>query len=146
MSIPPWVIFAAFAVDAVGQLAAGRAARQQGEMQAELYNREAKRKRELSEREASDFDRTQSALMARRRAQGGATGVDATGTPLLVDEDLAEEIEYQRLKIISGGLASEATLRTQGVLERHAGKAKQKASYLRAGSSLIKGGVEGFGT
>ena len=133
------------AVSAIAARNAGIAAQNQGNLQAELYNREATQKRQQSEADAELFRRRQSALQGSLRAKVGGQGVTFEGTPLMVAEDLASEGELQRLRILHGGIADESRLRFQGDLSRYKGDAERQQGTLRAGSYLLKGAGQLFG-
>ncbi len=145
------------AVSAIGAVQQGRAAKAQGqfqaaliEQQADVTEQQAESERVAARQSEGDFRRQQSALMARRRAILGASGVDqSTGSALLVSQDFARETELQALRIRSGGEIRGTRLEQQADLQRGeagfarlAGSNAQTAGFLRAGSTLLTG----FGT
>ncbi len=131
---------AATAVSAVGSIQAGQAAKNQANVQAAIYGQQAERERQVAAANEVDFRRQQAKQMASRRAIMGASGVDpGSGSPLLVSEDFAGEIELQALRIRNGGEVSATRLDQQATLTRAAGNQDQTSSYFRAGSSLLQG-------
>ena len=157
MALTTFLLAAGTAISAFGAIQQGRAAKAQGqfeaallEQQADVTEQQAASERTAARQSEEDFRRQQSALMARRRAILGASGVDlSTGSPLLVSLDLARETELQALRIRSGGeirgtrLEQQAGLqRGEAGLARLSGSAGQTAGFLRTGSTLLTG----FGT
>ena len=133
-------------VGAISAISQGRAAQQQADLQAEIFRREAERERLVSKGEASDFARQSRRLLARQRALAGGSGVQiGTGTPLELSVDTAEEAEFQRLKILSGGEADVSRLLSRAALEREKGRAARRAGFIRGGSLLLRGAGQTFG-
>lgn len=131
------------AVSAVGQLQAGKQAEKQAKFQAAIYAQQAAQERQIAAANEEDFRRKQAREMAARRAMLGASGVEAgTGSPLLVSQDFAGEVELQALRIRQGGEVQATRLEQQAALTRMQGAAERTSSYFRAGSSLL----QGFGT
>lgn len=127
----------------LGNLSAGRAQRDQADYQAEIAQQQAGYERAASESEADEFLRSQRRLLATARARRGGSGVDLTsGSPLLVDEDTIDEIAFQTARIRHGGEVQATRLEQGAQLRRAQGKAAQRASYFRAGSSLLTGASE----
>ncbi len=139
---------AALAAVAVGGgIVSATSAIQQGKIAAGA----AKFNEELAQREAESIETTQEfeerdlrvegrKLRARQLlqfAQGGV--VPGTGTPLLVGEETALDVErdIQRQRFGFGFQKSKA--RSRGRLEKFKGKAATRASRLQAGSSLLTG-------
>ena len=134
------------ALSAIGALRSGAAASAQAKSQAAVLAQQAAREREVAGTEEADFRRRQSYLMASRRALMGGTGVEpGDGSPLLVSEDLAGEIELQALRIRSAGETAATRLTQQSGLERARGRAARSEGFFRAGSLLLQGGGRVFG-
>src|SRR3990167_4511580 len=146
LSLGIFLVGAGSLFGAVSSMQAGRAAQQNSAMQAELFRREAEQRRQISERDAEAFRKRQSRLQGTLRARIGGSGVTMEGTPLMVAEDIAAESELQRLRILHGGAADESRLLTQASLERFAGQNARRQGNLRAGSLLLKGAGQMFGT
>lgn len=161
-------------MSAIGSIGQGRAQQRAGEFNAEMAERQAEiqrqqaeiqRQQATSERDVAagrerDYRRDQSALMARRRALLGATGIEAgTGSPLLATGDFAREVELQALRIRAGGETTATRIGQQAALTeaqagltgsaadlyRSAGRSAQQGGFLRAGSSLLQGFGAAFG-
>jgi hypothetical protein len=79
-------------------------------------------------------------IKARQRALYAKAGVvSATGTPLLVQVAQAGELEMAALEVQQQGNAEAARLRTQGVLDRMAGKSARTAGNLGAVGTILQG-------
>lgn len=134
------------AVSAVGAVQQGRATQASLDYQAAVDRQRAERERQEAAVAEEDFRRQQSALMAKRRANLGVSGVEATtGSPLLVSEDFAGEIELQALRIRNQGEVGATRLEQQATLNRAQGRAARTAGYTRAGSLLLSGAGTAFG-
>ncbi len=154
------VVVAGAAVSAYGAVKAGQAANEQSKLQekmarrqADITDQQAGTERDAASAREGDFRRQQSALMARRRAILGASGIDqATGSPLLVSDDFTFETELMALRIRSGGeinatrLEQQAGLqRAEGSLLRLGGKNAQTAGYIRGGATLLSAAGSAWG-
>ncbi len=140
-----WAAAAAAVVSAAGAIQSGQAAQRQANMQAEALNQQAQREQQIAASNEEDYRRQQSRLMASRRAMMGANGVmTGTGSPLLVTEDMAGEIELQALRIRNGGDANVLARQTEASLQRMKGSAERTNSYYRAGGALLDGAGKGF--
>ncbi len=159
MMIAVGAIVAGSVISAYGALKQGQAAKETGKLQEKLADQQAtvteqqaQSERVVAGQQEGDFRRQQSALMARRRAILGGSGIDqATGSPLLVSEDFRRETELQALRIRAGGEISATRLeqqagfqRFQGSLLRFAGDNALVAGRIRAGSSLLTGAGTAF--
>ena len=80
-------------------------------------------------------------LISSQRAAYGASGVDIEGSPLLLLEDTAAQGEMDALAIRYGGEVEASQKRSQAELYELQGKNAKKASYYKAGSSLLSGGA-----
>ena len=147
------LIIAGTTVAAAGAIQAGRVAEAQGrsaqrmaEYNAAIQEREAlalKQKAGFeSKRQAARGARIKSALTAKIAAAGGL------GSPVAADlaAEQAAELELENLLIgYEGEIGAQRALskaeldRLQGKISRQRGKAARKASYFRAGSTLLTG-------
>lgn len=133
-------------IGAIGVIASGQAAKKQADFQATVMRQQAERERQEAAAQEEDFRREQSRLMARRRAVGGAAGVDiGSGSPLLVSEDFASEVELQAQRIRSGGALRATRLEQSARLEGMRGRSARTAGLARGGASLLHGLGEAFG-
>jgi len=134
------IALASAGLSALGAISQGRAANKQAEFQAKVQEQQAQRNRDIAEVEEKDFRRSQSQLLAQRRAALGASGVEqGTGTPLLAAEDFAGETELQARRIRAGGNVGASRLEQQAGLTRAAGRSSQQRGLFRGGSSLLSG-------
>lgn len=139
-------ILALAAVSAASSISQGQAAAKQAGFQATVQRQQAQREREISVAEEEDFRRRQSSFLAQRRAALGASGIrQGTGTPLLTSEDFAREVEFQALRIRSGGEVRATRAEQQAGLTSAAGRSARQRGFFRAGSSLLSGASEAFG-
>lgn len=150
---PPLVALAASAalpilgtaVAAVGAIQQGQAAKAQSKFQAGILRQQADRDRQQAASDEEDFRREQSRNLAKRRAALGASGVDPSkGSPLLVSEDFAGEVELQALRIRSGGEVRATRAEQQGSLQLFQGRQAQTAGFIRGGSLLLSGAGKRF--
>ena len=134
------------ALQAIGAVQKGQAEQSQANFQAQILQQQADRDRQVAAAKEEDFRAKQSRLLARRRAVLGASGVEpASGSPLLVSEDFAGEVELQALRIREGGNISATRLEQQAALQRFQGRAARTAGFTRGGSLLITGAGKNFG-
>ena len=146
VTLPVALLIAGTAISAVGAVQSGIAANKQGKLQAGILAQQARSERQQAEAREGDFRAAQSRAFASRRAALGASGVQSgTGSPLLVSEDFAGEVELQALRIRSGGEVRATRLEQQALLSRFAGKAAQTSSFVRGGSLLLSGAGKAFG-
>jgi hypothetical protein len=124
---------------ALRSIASGNQANANARYQAELYQRQADRERQLAALDETEYRRRGSALLASQRARLGDAGVDFTGTALDLSDATAAELELQALKIRSGGLAKADDLDSQAALTRYGGVAAQRRGYLNALDSTVNG-------
>ena len=133
------------ALSAVSAIQQGQAAQSQANFQAAILRQQAERERQQAASDAEDFRRNQSRILAARRAALGASGVEpASGSPLLVSEDFASEVEFQALRILSGGEVRATRAEQQAVLQRFAGRAARTSGFIRGGSLLVTGAGKAF--
>jgi hypothetical protein len=84
-------------------------------------------------------------ILSTQRALFGVSGVDMTGSPLLVMEDTAKKSELDALAIRYGGDVAAARERSQANLSRMQGEAVKTSSYYQAGSTLLQGASNTYG-
>jgi hypothetical protein len=124
----------------------GQAAADQAAFQAAQAEQQAHAEREAAAARERDFRRSNSALMAQRRADFGARGIDqATGSSLLAAQDFAAEAELQALRLRHGGETRFTRLQQEASLFREAGSNARTRGHFRAGSSLLSGIGQAFG-
>ncbi len=154
------LIIAGTAVSVVGQISQGIAAKKAGQAQAaiaehnaKLKERQAEAAREQAREEADRFKERGERLQGKQKVALAKGGVLAeTGTPALVLEETAQNLEDDRLAILREGFLrgsfaeSEAEgLRAQGRAAITRGKNAQIGSFLGAGGTLLTGlGAAGY--
>ena len=145
MAVATVLLIAGTALAAAGTIQQGVAANKQAKLQAGVLSQQATSERQQAEAREGDFRAAQSRAFASRRAALGASGVQsATGSPLLVSEDFAGEVELQALRIRSGGEVRATRLEQQALLNRFAGKSAQTSGFIRGGSLLLSGAGKAF--
>lgn len=107
----------------VAAVVAGVAAKRSADQKAKTIKREEKiaeqqadRERQAGIAESNDFRRRNSRLLATSRALRAGSGVSAAGSPLLVDEATAGEIELGALRIQNVRETRRTSLRNQASL------------------------------
>lgn len=78
-------------------------------------------------------------LISTQRALYGKSGVEISGSPLLVLEDTAGQGELDALAIRYGGNVNAAQQKSSATLSRMQGSAARTSSYIQAGTSLLTG-------
>ena len=120
-------------------ISGGNQAAANARYQADLYQRQADREKQLAALDEAEYRRRGSALLATQRARLGDAGVDFTGTALDLSAEAAAQLELQALKIRSGGLAKADDDEGQAALTRYGGLGAQRRSYLSAAGSTLGG-------
>jgi len=148
------LLIGGIAVSAYGIIQQGRAAEAQGQAEQDIldYNaaqkiKEAEEIRAAAQKEARKFAKEGRRLKGAQRVAIARAGVLSTvGTPALLLEETAQELEADRLAILEQGFLrgefaeSEAFgLRFQGVAARARGKAVRRGSQLAAAGTLLTG-------
>ena len=138
-------------LQAISTIQQGRAAREQGEMQAAiaarnalLAERQAEAEQQAAAAEAKIQREEGEALLARQRALFAKAGVEFRGTPLSVVVETAEKLEADRLTILREGAISAVQrrgqadiLRLQGEAARRRGRATGRASVLATSGTIL---------
>jgi len=113
---------------------------QGAKMQAELARRQAERERQIGAMQAAQqregskrTEGTQRALLA---ARGGDTG---TGSALLVQEELAEEGEFNARLAENNAAARSSQFEAENVLQQARARQIRSAGLMRAGTTLLAG-------
>lgn len=138
---------ASAAVSTVSSIAAGQAQANAAEYSADMAQQQAARERQIAEREVKDHRQSQSRLLATSRARRAGSGVTYQGSPLLVDEATAAEIELGAQDILAGGTANAYGYQQQAALSRARASSARTGGYLSAGSTLLTAaGSDDFAT
>jgi hypothetical protein len=109
-------------------------------LQAELSGRQAQREKEIGELQASQEREANKRVQGTQRALLAARGGDpGTGSALLVQEELAEEGEFNAQVIENNAAARVNTFEADRVLQQARSKQIAQSGLFRAGSTLLSG-------
>jgi len=130
----------------VGAIGSAQAQAKQGKAQEQWYQynasvaeRDAESARQSAEYEAALKRKEGEKLLGRQRALFGKAGVTFEGSPLMLMEQTASDIEMDALMIERGGKLTEQRYQSEATLSRMQGTAAQKAGYYGAGTTLLTG-------
>jgi hypothetical protein len=137
----------------VGAIQQGRAAAAQGQAEQDILNfnaaqkiKEAEEIRAAASEEAAKFARKAKAFKGAQRVAIARGGVLATGTPALLLEETAQELEADRLAILEQGFLRGEFAESQAFGQRFAGTAaRARGRNIRRGSLLTAGGIAASG-
>jgi len=130
------------ALSAVAAISSGKAQSDANEFNAEMAQQQAERERQIAARDAADYRRRNSRVLAASRARRAGGGVATQGSPLLVDEATAAESELGAQDIFAGGAANAYGYRQQAALFRSRASGARAGSFLKAGGTLLTGASE----
>jgi len=126
-------------VGAVDGARKGAADRNSAEFQARLLEQDAERQKQAGVADATALRRRGSQLSARQRAALAGSGLALSGTPLLVQSDIAADTERQVSRALAGADTTAARKRQEAALQRLRGANRRDTSFFRAGKSLLSG-------
>jgi hypothetical protein len=142
--------FAGTILSAVGSMQQAKAQQRASEYNAKMAEVEAAGERDAASAEADDYRRKQRGARAGAIAERAASGVQLSGTPLLIDEDILGEIDLGAARIGHQGQTRATGLENEAKLEKakaknygQAGKLSMLTGFAKAGSSLL-GGARSF--
>ena len=134
---------ASVATTAFGFIKQGQAAQAAAQAQAAVLAQQAARDRQIAAAAAEDQRRADTQFKSKRRALLGGAGIEiGTGSPLLVDADIAKEAELSAQRILVGGEVTARRREQQAQLSILEGRGARTASLIQAGGALLRGGVE----
>ncbi len=140
------IAIAAAGVAAAGAIQQGRAQKKIGEFNAKLAEREAERAREVARFKEKQLREEGRAFRSKQIAAAASQGRDVTeGSPLLLRQETAEDIELDALAVRFQGSAEAARLEGEARLSRFRGKQAQTASFFKAGTTLLGGAASAAG-
>jgi hypothetical protein len=137
-----------------GAMMKGRAEQQSAEYNARSSEIQAASERDAAGAESSDFFRREMRGVSAGRAARGATGViGSTGSPLLVDEATVAEVALGASRLMHAGEGRARRMEDDAILSRergryameaasHAASSAKTASYLKAGTTILRGGAQ----
>lgn len=134
-----WAMIIAAVVAAAGTAYSGEQQRKAASVNADIAQQNA-----IAAQQKAAFDEERhrdqlKKLMSSQRSLYGKSGVDMSGSPLLVMEDTAAEGELDALAIRYGGNVEAAQQRSAANLYRMQGGAAATSGYIQAGSTLLQG-------
>ena len=145
---------ASTAMTAVGTIAAGQAAKEQGELskrasdfEAKQLDIKAKEEKAAGQREMFELRREKDVALSRLQTVGAASGFTATDpTALALADEVAKYGTYREQLAMFGGTQRERDLelaaagrRFEGEQARLLGSARQRSSYFDAGGTILGG-------
>ncbi len=147
------LLAAGTATATVGAIQQGRAAEAQSKSEQDILNfnaaqkiKEAEEVRAAAQDQARKFGREAKAFKGRQRVAIARGGVLATGTPALLLEETAQELEAERISILKQGFLRGEFAESQAFAARFAGKsASARGRNIRRGSLLTAGGIAASG-
>ena len=145
MSLPAMAI-GGLGMSLFGTLQAGRTEQQWYDYNAALDIQRAKEERIAAGYEAGLHRKAGRELLETQRAGYAAAGVTERGTPSVVAEKTAEQIEIDALAIERSGAQRARYAMSQAKLSKMRGKAAKRASMWQAGSTLLGGGASIYQT
>ena len=127
------------------QYRAGQIEKKVSDQQAGILEGDASRAIESGQEDARIF-RMRGRMAGGSQAQGfAASGVKLSGSPLLVLEETKRESELDAMKAEYGGQLQAKRLRDEARFRRYAGKQAEIGGMMGAGTTLLTGGLGGFG-
>lgn len=131
-------------LSATQQIGSGIAARRAGEYEAQQADVAAGQQIAASHRTAADVERRSKLLQSRALAVAAASGGGTGGTVLDIISGIAGEGAYRSELALYEGQDAARSLRARGDAARYQGRASQRAGYLGAFGTLLKGGTTLF--
>ena len=131
--------FAPLVLDIVKTASASSGQQAAYDYQAQLAGRQAERERQIAERDSEEFRRRERKRLASFRARRAASGIAMRGSPLLVDDELVEEIEFGAATIRDTGQTKASNLEAQARLSRLRGENTGRQGFFKTGQSLLTG-------
>lgn len=136
----PYMAIGGLGMGVYGQLQAGRADADWYNYNAALDIQRAGQEREAAGYEAGLHRKAGRELLEEQRAGYAAAGVTERGTPSIVGEKTAEQIEIDALAIERSGAQRSQYAMSQAKMSKMRGKAAKRASMWQTGSTLLSGG------
>ena len=147
-------IISGAAVQSYGQYQQGKQAQAQSKAEAaiNLYNSKVAKRQAEAEEAAAQFESKQAkkaakALRGSQRALIGKSGVEAEGSPLLVQEDTAAELATEAANLRATGQRRVKAFESKSILDISAASAAKarargfgQAAVIGAGSTILQSG------
>ena len=142
----PYMAMGGLGMGVMGTLQAGRTEQQWYNYNAALDMQRAEQERVAAGYEAGLHRKAGRELLEEQRAGYAAAGVTERGTPSVVAERTAEEIEIDALAIERSGEQRAKYAMSQAKMSKTRGKAARRASMWQMGSTLLSGGSQIYQT
>jgi hypothetical protein len=139
-------MIAGAAVSAMGAIQQGNAAKGAANFNAQVAQNNAIAARQNAASSARRQEREARIRAGANRASASASGLQLMGSTLDFMEDNAMEEELDRLTIIHQGELQASGLETSAQLMRAEGRSRQRAGYMGAAGTLLKGGATAYGS
>lgn len=128
---------ATIALTAAGGVSRAQEARNEGNTQAALAERQAVAARQDAARAATDQRRRTAAVLARQKVRYAKGGIVLSGSPLDLLADAAAEGELAAQDALHQGEAAAADLRLRGDIARRRGRTARRQGLLDTGTRLL---------
>ena len=138
-AVVPFIPYIAAAFTAVSAIQQGNAARETGEYNAAIAERNAGIARDQANADAEAQGRFARQKIGAARAAYGASGVTLEGSPIDVLAMSASNAELDRLNILHAGEIKAMGYRDTAQLDRMKGEAAQSKGYGDAASAILTG-------
>lgn len=129
------------AVGAVGAIQQGQAAEDLADFESDQARQEAQRAWAQAAADEQASRARARRFFATQQAAAAKSGLAPVGSPLEVFADSAAEAEINALSIRAGGAVEAARLQRQGEIRQFEGRQAKRASFFRAGATLLGGGA-----
>ena len=127
------------AFSAMNQIQQGKDQKKWYEYNAAVAERDAEEARKIAEYEAEQTRKEGQKLLSAQQARYASSGVTFEGSPLLLMEETAKEIELDALMTERTGEVTAQKYTTEAALSRMKGSSANTAGYYGAGSTLLTG-------
>jgi len=136
--VAPYVAAAGTALQAVGQIQAGKAANAAAQAEAAQMTQRAGQERATAQRNAAEERRRERIVQSNLQARAAASGGSATDPTVLdLSGDIAEEGLYRSNLALYEGEERARNLETGASFRRFEGKQAKKAGYYGAASTAL---------
>lgn len=138
---------AATAVSALGTIAGGAAQKSASDFEAKQLDIRGQEEKAASQREAMDARKNKELALSRGQAVAASSGL-GTEDPTVVDlmSGVEQKGEYQASMALYGGDERARGARAQAAASRQEGKNAQTASFWKAGSTILGGAANMYGS
>ena len=133
------------AVAAAGAIEQGKAAEKLADFESDEARKEAARARAQAAADEQASRARARRFFASQQAAAAKSGLAPVGSPLEVFAESAAEAEIDALSIRAAGGVESARLLRQGAIRKFEGKQEKRASFFKAGATLLGGASRAAG-